>query len=202
MNMHFEHGGVPMFTSAYARVSTAEQTPENQVLEIRAAGYSPDAVYAEVVSGKIPAMERPEFAKLLDALARMTGEKRLVVSKLDRLGRDAADVLATVKLLSGMGCAVKVLALGDLDLGSPPGRLVMTTLAAVAQMERDLLVERTHAGLARAKSQGKKLGRPALLSAADKIAIAGSFANGDSISSLAKTHGVSRATIMRVIGRL
>ncbi len=191
-----------MFTLAYARVSTADQATENQILEIRAAGYVPDAVYAEVVSGKIPAMDRPEFAKLTDALSRMGINKRLVVSKLDRLGRDAADVLQTVKMLGEVGCAVKVLPLGDLDLTSPAGKLVLTTLAAVAEMERDLLIERTHAGLARARSQGKKLGRPTLITPDIKSAISQALERGDSVSSLAKVYGVSRATVMRAAGRL
>lgn len=191
-----------MFTAFYARVSTADQTTENQILEIQKAGYAADMVYAEVVSGKVPAMDRPEFAKLLDALSRVSGEKRLIVSKLDRLGRDTADVLQTVKTVGEIGCTVKVLALGDLDLTSSAGKLILTTLAAVAQMERDLLIERTHAGLMRAKTQGKKLGRPTLITPAIKAAITESLERGESVSSLAKIHGVSRATVMRAAGRL
>ncbi|MDI7047053.1 recombinase family protein, partial [Escherichia coli] len=87
----------------------------------------------------------PGFAKLLD---RLDEDDILVVTKLDRLGRNTADVLGTVERLSAMGVHVHCLALKGVDLTSPSGKLHMTVLAAVAQFERDLLIERTHAGLA------------------------------------------------------
>lgn len=80
----------------------------------------------------------------------------LVVSKLDRLGRDAPDVLATIKSLAALHVEVTVLQLGKLDLTSPAGKLMLAMLAAVAEMERDLIVERTQAGLARAKAEGRR----------------------------------------------
>ena len=187
-----------MQTFAYLRVSTAGQTAENQLLEIESAGYVPDAVYSDVVSGRIPATERPEFAKMADALLRMKPPKRLIVSKLDRLGRDAADVMSTVRNLAGIGCFVRVLQLGDLDLVSSAGKLVLTTLAAVAEMERDILVERTNAGLDRARRDGKKLGRPKAL---DKLAAAAIRIELDQkvpVAEIARNHAVSRATIARI----
>ena len=69
-----------------------------------------------------------------------------MVAKLDRLGRDAQDVGATVKLLASRKISVIVLQLGKLDLTSPAGKMMLTMLAAVAEMERDMLVERTHSG--------------------------------------------------------
>lgn len=84
----------------------------------------------------------------------------LVVTKLDRLGRNAIDVQSTVQHLESQGIRVHCLALGGVDLTSAAGKMTMGVLAAVAQFERDLLIERTQAGLARAKSEGKSLGRP------------------------------------------
>ena len=68
------------------------------------------------------------------------------MTKLDRLGRDAIDILTTVRRLSDLGCAVRVLQLGELDLTSSAGKMVLSALSAVAEMERDILVERTKAG--------------------------------------------------------
>ena len=144
---------------AYCRVSTVDQTYENQVLEIQAAGFQlePRHIVAETISGSTPAMEREGFRKLI---VRLDWYDVLVVTKLDRLGRNAMDVRATVEKLAGMRVRVHCLALGGVDLTSPAGKMTMAVIAAVAEFERDLLVERTQAGLSRAKAQGKRLGRP------------------------------------------
>lgn len=187
-----------MHTFIYARVSTTGQTTDNQLLEIEAAGYHGDTVYADTISGKVPAMERPEFAKMLDTIARTKRPKRLIVTKLDRLGRDAIDIQGTVRTLAGMGCGVRVLQLGDLDLTASAGKIVLATLAAVAEIERDLLIERTNAGLARAKKEGKRLGRPPVADAAAAEQIRRKLRDGLSVSQVARDHGVSRATVLRI----
>lgn len=152
----------------YARVSTAEQTTDNQVLEVKAAGFSiePQRVTAEVVSGSVPAAERKGFSKLLD---KLEAGDTLVVTKLDRLGRNAMDVRVTVERLASMQVRVTCLALGGMDLTSASGKMTMQVLGAVAEFERDLLIERTQAGLARAKAEGKKLGRPEATGTRDKV---------------------------------
>ena len=187
-----------MHTFVYARVSTSNQTTDNQLLEIEQAGYQADAVYADQISGKVPAMERPEFSKMMDTILRTKPPKRLIVSKLDRLGRDAVDIQGTVRKLEAAKCSVRVLQLGDLDLTSSAGKLVMSTLAAVAEMERDMLVERTHAGLARARKEGKQLGRPKVTNEADVPNIRQKLDEGVSVSQVARDYKVSRATVMRV----
>lgn len=187
-----------MHTFIYARVSTAGQTTDNQLLEIEAAGYEADTVYTDTISGKVPAMERPEFRAMMDTIQRTKKPKRLIVSKLDRLGRDAVDVLGSVRALEQVGCAVRVLQLGDLDLTSSAGKLVLSTLAAVAEMERDMLVERTQAGLARARKEGKKLGRPKATDDSSAASIVEALAQGISVSQVARDHGVSRATVIRI----
>lgn len=184
-------------TFLYARVSTAEQTTDNQVLEARSAGFAilPRHTIEETISGSVPAAERPGFSKLLDRLDE--GDK-LVVTKLDRLGRNTTDVLATVDRLASMGVHVHCLALKGVDLTSASGKLHMTVLAAVSQFERDLLIERTHAGLARAKAQGKKLGRRDALTDKQKAEIRARLAKGEAARGVAKDYGVSHPTILKV----
>ncbi len=184
-------------TFAYCRVSTADQTTDNQIREIEAAGFAiePRRVIAETVSGSIAAMERTGFAKLVD---RLEDGDVLIVTKLDRLGRNAMDVRATVEALAANGVRVHCLALGGVDLTSAAGKMTMGVLSAVAEFERDLLIERTQAGLSRAKAEGKALGRPSALTVAQQQAVIASRAQGVSLGVLAKQYGVSRAAIQRV----
>ena len=186
-----------MHTFAYSRVSTNLQTNANQIMEIEGAGYQIDACYSDTISGKVPANERPEFAAMLSSIERTKKSKRLIVTKLDRLGRDAPDVMAIVKHLMGVGCAVKVLQLGDFDLTSTAGKMVLATLAAVAEMERDLLIERTNAGLARARRDGKQLGRPKALTKGQVTEVREQLEQGHAVAAVAREFGVSRATIIR-----
>lgn len=185
---------------AYSRVSTKDQTTANQKLEIENAGYKIDYWFAdEGMSGKTHASQRPQFKALL---GQIRDGETLVVSKLDRLGRDAQDVGATIKALAARKIEVIVLQLGKLDLTSAAGKLMLAMLGAVAEMERDLLVERTQAGLARAKSEGKTLGRPTKTSDSQRAEIIDRRKNGTSVSALSRTYGISRASIMRVTGDL
>lgn len=183
-------------TFAYCRVSTADQTTQNQLQEIAAAGFTvePKRVVEETVSGSVAAMERKGFTRLLD---RMESGDVLIVTKLDRLGRNAMDVRATVELLAGEGIRVHCLALGGVDLTSPAGKMTMGVIAAVAEFERDLLIERTQAGISRAKAEGKALGRPSVLSVAQVSEVQAKRAAGVSLGTLAKEYGVSRAAIQR-----
>jgi putative DNA-invertase from lambdoid prophage Rac len=183
-------------TFAYLRVSTTGQTTENQLQEIIAAGFQvePRRVIAETVSGGVAAAQRRGFARLLD---RLEAGDVLVVTKLDRLGRNAIDVGVTVKKLAEMGVRVHCLALGGVDLTSSAGKLTMGVINAVAEFERDLLVERTQAGLGRARAEGRKLGRPATLTAAQREQVARRLREGASVSALAREFATSRQTIMR-----
>ncbi|MDE3027402.1 MAG: recombinase family protein [Paracoccaceae bacterium] len=183
-------------TFAYARVSTLDQNPQNQVGEIAAAGFmvEPHRMVTETVSGSMSIEQRKGFARLLD---RMERGDVLVVTKLDRLGRDAIDVSTTVARLETRGIRVHCLALGGVDLTSSAGKLTMGVINAVAQFERDLLIERTQSGLARAKAQGKQLGRPSALSADQQALVREKIANGETVSSLARELGISRQTVMR-----
>lgn len=182
---------------AYCRVSTSGQTTENQVKEIECAGFTIAAnrIIAETISGSVAANERRGFARLAD---RLEAGDVLVVTKLDRLGRNAMDVEKTVLALAEQEVKVYCLALGGVDLTSPAGAMTMRVINAVSQFEKDLLVERTHAGLKRAKAEGKALGRQPLLNAAQQSAILEKRAASTSLGALAKEYGVSRAAIQRV----
>ena len=182
---------------AYCRVSTADQTHQNQLLEIEAAGFQiePRRVITETVSGSTAAFERKGFIRLVDKLEE--GDV-LIVTKLDRLGRNAMDVRSTVERLQEMEVRVYCLALGGADLTSPAGKMTMAVIAAVAEFERDMLVERTQAGLTRAKAEGKKLGRPRSLSQEQRTLVLRQREQGVSLGILAKELGVSRSAIQRV----
>ncbi|WP_049615712.1 recombinase family protein, partial [Yersinia pekkanenii] len=108
-------------------------------------------------SGSVAASERAGFIRLLD---RMENVDVLIVTKLDRLGRNAMDIRKTVEQLAALDIRVHCLALGGVDLTSPAGKMTMQVISAVAEFERDLLLERTHSGIARAKAAGKRFGRP------------------------------------------
>jgi putative DNA-invertase from lambdoid prophage Rac len=181
---------------AYARVSTIEQTTENQLREIKAAGFNIEAkrTIAENISGSVAANQRPGFAKLL---VKMEAGDVLVVSKLDRLGRNAMDVRGTVEALAASGIRVHCLALGGVDLTSAAGRMTMQVLNAVAEFERDLLIERTNSGIARAKAEGKHMGRRHSLSSKQRGEVQQRLAAGESVRALAGEFDTTRQTIMR-----
>lgn len=184
-----------MATFAYGRVSTSLQDTDNQRLELTNAGWAIDYWFADTISGKSASSQRPAFRELL---TKIRDGETLLVSKLDRLGRDAIDVLQTVRDLGARNIKVVVHQLGSTDLTSPAGKLLLSMLAAVAEMERDLLIERTQAGLTRAKAEGKKLGRPSKIAPEQRSDILMSLSQGASISALARRYAVSRATIAGV----
>lgn len=184
-----------MATFAYGRVSTALQDAENQRLELANAGWAIDYWFADTISGKSASSQRPAFKELL---TKIRDGETLLVAKLDRLGRDAIDVLQTVRDLGARNIRVVVHQLGSTDLTSPAGKLLLSMLAAVAEMERDLLIERTQAGLVRAKAAGKQLGRPSKITPEQRSVILKALSQGASVSSLARSYEVSRATIASV----
>ena len=184
-------------TFAYVRVSTGIQTTENQLQEIRAAGFAiePRRMISETVSGASAIAQRPGFMKLLD---RLEQDDVLIVTKMDRLGRNAIDVKATLDRLAQMGVRVHCLQLGGADLTSAAGKMIMGMLNTFAEFERDLLIERTQAGLARAKAAGTKIGRKSALDSQQQAQVAAQLSAGASVSAIAKQLKTSRQTIMRV----
>lgn len=182
---------------AYCRVSTLEQTTENQRREIETAGFAVKSqrLIEEHISGSVAASERPGFSKLLD---RIENGDVLIVTKLDRLGRNAMDIRKTVEQLAAADIRVHCLALGGVDLTSAAGRMTMQVISAVAEFERDLLLERTHSGIARAKAAGKRFGRPSALNEDQQLTVISRIDTGISISAIAREFNTTRQTILRV----
>lgn len=185
---------------AYYRVSTADQSIESQ----RAAlgGEFDKEFMDEGVSGATPAKDRKGFAALLDYIRKDDGDA-LYVYSVDRLGRDALDVQATVRLLLNMGVAIHVHGLGVIAKGA--GELILAVLAQVADMERQRIIERTAAGRQAAREslertgkthKGKaSMGRP---HAADPAAVrAWKEAQGASIAKTAEHFGLSVSSVKR-----
>lgn len=189
-----------MATFAYLRVSTNDQTTEQQLHAITQAGYEVGErlVYTEQgISGKIPAMQREQFKRLSD---QITSGDSLVVAKLDRLGRDTMDVITTIEALIARGVSVVVLGLGVLD-SSPTSRLTLTMLAAISQFERELIGERTKAALAVKKANGAVLGRPKKVDNAELKAQAFALLNEHRLSwrKTAAQLDVSLSTLQRLM---
>ncbi|TNH91702.1 resolvase [Aeromonas sobria] len=181
-------------TFAYCRVSTVEQTTENQVLEIAKRGYTVEQhrVVTETISGSTQASTRPEFKKLLE---RMESGDTLVVLKLDRLGRDNIDVQTTITSLTERGIKVVSLDLPVSDLTSPEGKLMLQLMGAFAEFERNRIRERTQEGLQRAKAEGKALGRPVAVDTTE--AVQSAKRDGLSQSKVSDKLGISLATVKR-----
>lgn len=181
-------------TFLYCRVSTSSQFTANQLQEVKAAGFDVQMgrVIEETISGSIATSERPGFQKLLD---RMENGDVLIVTKLDRLGRNAMDVRQTIEHLADNGIRVHCLALGGVDLTSPAGRMTMQVLSAVAEFERDLLVERTQQGLMRAKAEGKQLGRPVAVKTTNNVQRLKQ--KGSTQTQVASELGIGIATVKR-----
>lgn len=182
-------------TFAYCRVSTSEQTTENQIVAIRQAGYDilDSRVISETVSGGVQAMKRKGFADMVTH--KMEKGDQLVVLKLDRLGRDNIDVQQTIAMLLSKGIDVVSLDLPVRNLTSAEGKLMLHMFSAFAEFEKSRIVERTKEGLARAKSEGKKLGRPAATDTVKRVQEA--KAKGLSQSKAALELGLSLPTIKR-----
>lgn len=143
----------------------------------------------------------PIVQRLIGSKCSSSCGRDLEPTHLDRLGRDTIDVASTVNKLGAMGVRVHCLALGGVDLTSSAGKLTMGVISAVAQFERDLLIERTQAGLERAKAEGKTLGRPRALNDNQEQEASSLLEQGLSVSAIAKQIGVSRQTIMRLRDR-
>lgn len=182
-------------TFAYCRVSISEQTTENQIVAIRQAGYDilDSRVISETVSGGVQAMKRKGFADMVTH--KLEKGDRLVVLKLDRLGRDNIDVQQTIAMLVDKDIDVVSLDLPVRNLASAEGKLMLQMFSAFAEFEKSRIIERTKEGLARAKTEGKKLGRPAAVDTVKRVQEA--KAKGLSQSKTALELGLSLPTIKR-----
>jgi DNA invertase Pin-like site-specific DNA recombinase len=176
----------------YARVSTLDQTLALQQDALTAAGCA--ELYTDTVSGSV--IDRPG---LMDALSRLRPGDTLVVWRLDRLGRSLAHLIDTIKDLQGRGIHFKSLQ-EQLDTTTSGGKLVFHVFGALAEFERDLIRERTQAGLAAARARGRLFGRPKVLSPR-KVEQLRTLAKDEhnTVAEICQTLGISRSTFYRYV---
>ena len=169
----------------YARTSTTEQKAglDAQIRDLKAAGCCERDIHHEQVSS---VAARPELELVLDRILR-PGDV-LVVAKLDRLARSVADLVAIMLRLKASGAALKVLD-SPIDMTSPSGELILHVLGAVAQFERELMLERQREGIAAAKAEGKYKGRKPTVRAGKRPKSAGSKRKRSSV--MPKSRAVS-----------
>lgn len=182
----------------YMRVSKADgsQSLDMQRDALAAAGVEAGAVYDDMASGKRD--DRPGLASCLKALRK--GDT-LIVWKLDRLGRSLSHLVQTVKDLDGRGIGFKVLTGAPIDTSTASGKLTFGIFASLAEFERDLISERTKAGLASSRTRGKIGGRPRTMTAAKlRLAVAGMSNRDTNVEALAKEIGVTRQTLYTYVG--
>lgn len=180
----------------YTRVSTSSQDAQLQLDALVAAGVEKRDVFADVTSGSKTAIERPGMKRLLEYAKE--GDT-VVVWRVDRLGRSLIDVLNTVTVLRDRGINVRSISDG-IDPATSTGRLMLNMLATLAEYERELIIERVNAGIAAARQNGTRFGRPLTDPAiiADKLAIAqDARVKGRTAEEAARLVGWSRATFYR-----
>lgn len=180
-----------MSVISYLRVSTADQSIENQRALISKSYAIDDEFTDEAVSGATTAASRNGWQECLRYLRK--GDV-LVVVAIDRLGRSAVDVLSTVEQLQARGVSIVSLREG-FDLSTPVGKMMLTMMAGFAQMERSVMAERREAGMARARAEGKHMGRPRVTST-EAIRAALTKHEGN-VSAVARELSCSRATVIR-----
>lgn len=180
-----------------ARVSTDAQDAQLQLDALTAAGCS--RIYVEKISTRKAASERPGLAA---ALAYLRPGDTLTVWKLDRLGRSVKEVLTIADDLHQCGIGVRILTgkLSGTYCPTGEGKFFFTMMAAFAELERDIIHERTMAGLVAARAQGRNGGRPTVMDP-DKLAAAKARRDrGESPTQIARALGVSRASVYRHLG--
>lgn len=179
----------------YARVSTGHQSLDAQADALTAAGVDPARVYSDKLTGTSTKEQRPGLAAVLD-YAR-PGDTIVVVG-IDRLGRNAAEVMLTIRDLGERGIVLRSLREG-IDTSNATGRMVAGVLASLAELELELGRERRTASRAARKARDLPIGRPSKLTAAQIRQAEALRAGGEPVPVIAETLGVSRATLYRAL---
>ena len=192
----------PKRAAIYARVSTDSQTTENQLRELRTvAGRMGWPIVGEFIdhgiSGAKGRAKRPEFDKLLKAAARKECDVVMAWS-VDRLGRSLKDLLAFLGDLHAKDVDLYLHQQG-IDTTTPSGKMMFQMLGVFAEFERGLLIGRINSGLARARSQGKRLGRPLGTTPATRRAVVAAHAKGVGKKRLARRYGIGVGTVQRIL---
>jgi DNA invertase Pin-like site-specific DNA recombinase len=184
-----------MATWGYARVSTEDQELGLQITALREAGVPEGNIIQEKASGKAGS-DRPLYAALL---GRLGDGDRLVVWKVDRLGRSTLDALQTARDLDTRGVHIVISSLG-VDLKTPAGRLVFGLMAQIAEFERELIRERVTAGMAEAKKRGVHAGRRHTLKPHQRAEAARLHLDeGKSLGEVAALFGCGRTVVFRAV---
>lgn len=179
----------------YARVSTSHQSLDQQLDALTAAGVEKGRVYSDKLSGASTRETRPGLADLLN-YAR-PGDAIVVVG-IDRLGRNAAEVMATIRELGERDIVLRSLREG-IDTGNATGRMVAGVLASLAELELELGRERRSAAREARRARGQHIGRPKALDASKAALARRMQASGEPVTTIATALGVSRATVYRVL---
>ena len=176
----------------YARVSTDEQSLENQCQRLSAAQC--EKLFEEKISGA--ARHRPQLEKLIEHLRK--GDV-LVVTRLDRLARSTSELLRTAERITEKKAGLQSLDEPWADTTSPSGRMIMTVFAGIAEFERTLILSRTQEGRLAAQARGVAFGRPKKMPPDQQQLARDLVRDGKSISAVARTFNVHPATIYRVL---
>ena len=179
----------------YARGSTGHQSLDQQIDALTAAGVDATRVYSDKLSGTSTREQRPGLASLMDYARE--GDAIVVVG-IDRLGRNAAEVMTTIRELGERGIVLRSLREG-IDTSNATGRMVAGVLASLAELELELGRERRAAARDARKARGQSVGRPKALDKSKAALAQRMHASGESASTIAATLGVSRATVYRVL---
>lgn len=179
----------------YARVSTGHQSLDQQADALIAAGVDESRIYSDKLSGTSTREQRPGLAALLDYARE--GDVIVVVG-IDRLGRNAAEVMTTIRELGQRGIVLRSLREG-IDTSNAAGRMIAGVLASLAELELELGRERRAASREARKARGQSIGRPKALDAQQAALAHRMHAAGEPATTIASTLGVSRATIYRVL---
>ena len=179
----------------YARVSTGHQSLDQQLDALHAAGVDPARIYRDKLSGTSTREQRPGLAALLD-YAR-PGDAIVVVG-IDRLGRNAAEVMTTIRELRDRDIVLRSLREG-IDTSNATGRMVAGVLASLAELELELRRERRAAAREARRARGQAVGRPKALDTSKAALARRMHTSGEPVSTIATALGVSRATVYRVL---
>jgi DNA invertase Pin-like site-specific DNA recombinase len=181
----------------YARVSTGHQSLDQQVDALVDAGVDTSRVYSDKLSGTSTREQRPGLAALLDYARE--GDV-IVVIGIDRLGRNAAEVMTTIRELGQRGIVLRSLREG-IDTSNAAGRMIAGVLASLAELELELGRERREAAREARKARGQSIGRPKALDNQKAALAQRMHAAGEPATTIAATLGVSRATVYRVLAQ-
>lgn len=186
----------------YARVSSSQQTTQNQLLVLRELAESQDStVVLEFVENGVSGVKKDRDA--LNAMltaAKARKFETLYVYSIDRLSRSVKNLIETVETLNSLGVTI-VFKRENIDTQSAMGQFFLTVLGSLAQFEREIMIERINAGIARAKAEGKKMGRPSKLNDGLINAVTMLYDKGVSIRNIAQTCSLGVGTVYKILAK-